>query len=87
MKYGSLEYRYAEPIARSLATNRQFSKWVLSKSKFSEFADARVLKDEMIQQRQNPTAEWWRFHFSMSCNNLCCSGGRETDIGPLQRPL
>lgn len=80
MKYGSLEYRYAEPIARSLATNAEFSRWVLYKSKFAEFADARLLREEMILQRQNPTAEWWRFHFSMRCNDLCCSGGRETDI-------
>jgi len=80
MKYGSLEYQYAEPIARALATNKQFSQWVLSNSIFADVADARLLKDEMILQRQSPTAEWWRFHFSMSCKDPCCSGGRETDI-------
>jgi hypothetical protein len=80
MKYGSLEYQYAEPIARALAEHEGFSKWVLSKSKFSEDADARLLKNEMMLQRQTPTAEWWRFHFFMGCKNPCCSGGRETDI-------
>lgn len=80
VKYGSLEYRYAEPIARALSTNVKFSHWVLSKSKFSAFADARLLREEMIAHRKNPTAEWWRFHFSMRCNDPCCSGGRETDI-------
>jgi hypothetical protein len=80
MKYGSLEYRYAEPIARALADDSNFSNWVLSKSKFAEVANARLLKREMMLQRQNPTAEWGRFHFFMGCNNLCCSGGRETDI-------
>lgn len=80
MKYGSLEYQYAEPIARALVTNVKFSHWVLSKSKFSAFADARLLREEMIAHRKNATAEWWRFHFSMRCNDPCCSGGRETDI-------
>jgi hypothetical protein len=80
VKYGSIEYRYAEPIARGLLADPDFRRWVLSKSKFVEVAGARLLKDDVVQHRKNPVAEWWRFHFSMICDCLGCSGGRETDI-------
>lgn len=79
MKYGSIEYRYAEPIARHLADDAAFRRWVLSRSKFSDYADAKLLKDEMFIHRRNKTSEWWRFHFSM-CKCEGCIGGRETDI-------
>jgi hypothetical protein len=43
MKYGSIEYQYAAPIARSLVEDAKFRRWVLSKSKFSSSSDARIL--------------------------------------------
>jgi hypothetical protein len=79
MKYGSIEYRYAEPIARGLVDDGAFSRWVLSKSKFSNFSDARILHEEMKAHRKNTTAEWWRFYFTEGCRCLGCSG-KETDI-------
>lgn len=79
MKYGSVEYGYAEPIARALVEDSAFRQWVLSKSKFAKSSDARILNQEMRSHRQNPTAEWWRFYFTEGCRCLGCSG-KETDI-------
>ena len=52
MRYGSLEYKYASPIARALADNATFREWVLLQSEFSEFSDARILHDEMAVHRR-----------------------------------
>lgn len=79
MKYGSLEYQYAEPIARGLVEQADFRRWVLSRSKFSSASEARILNKEMKAHRSNPTAEWWRFYFTEGCRCLGCSG-KETDI-------
>jgi hypothetical protein len=79
MKYGSVEYTYAAPIARGLVEDPAFRRWVLSKSGFSRSSDARLLNKEMRSHRQNPTAEWWRFYFTEGCRCLGCSG-KETDI-------
>jgi hypothetical protein len=79
MKYGSVEYQYAAPIALGLVEDAEFRRWVLSQSKFSDFSDARILHEEMRAHRQNPTAEWWRFYFTEGCRCLGCSG-KETDI-------
>jgi hypothetical protein len=79
VKYGSIEYQYAEPIAKGLIEDSAFRRWVLSKSKFSDSSDARVLNEEMKDYRRNPTAEWWRFYFTEGCRCLGCSG-KETDI-------
>ena len=79
MKYGSVEYTYAEPIARGLVEDAVFRRWILSKSRFSKSSDARILNEEMQSHRQNPTAEWWRFYFTEGCRCLGCSG-KETDI-------
>jgi hypothetical protein len=79
MRYGSLEYKYASPIARALADNATFREWVLLQSEFSEFSDARILHDEMAVHRRNSSAEWWRFYFTEKCRCLGCSG-KETDI-------
>jgi hypothetical protein len=78
MKYGSTEYQYAAPIARALIDDASFRRWVLSKSEFAEFLDARVLHDEMSGWRRNATAEWWRFHFTAKCRCLGCSGKETT---------
>ncbi|EGP07355.1 hypothetical protein CSIRO_3087 [Bradyrhizobiaceae bacterium SG-6C] len=79
MKYGSLEYRYAAPIAQALVDDAAFRKWVLSKSVFAEHADARLLNTEMSAHRKNAAAEWWRFHFTERCRCDGCSG-KETDL-------
>ncbi|WP_029587553.1 hypothetical protein [Bradyrhizobium sp. URHD0069] len=79
MKYGSIEYQYAAPIAQALVDDPDFRRWVLSKSVFAEFVDARILNKEIGRHRSNPTAEWWRFHFTEKCRCDGCSG-KETDI-------
>ncbi|MCK1341964.1 hypothetical protein IVB38_39865 [Bradyrhizobium sp. 38] len=79
MKYGSVEYQYAAPIARGLVEDADFRRWVLSKFNFSSSSDARILHREMQVHRRNPTAEWWRFYFTEACRCLGCSG-KETDI-------
>jgi hypothetical protein len=76
MKYGSVEYQYAEPIAQGLIEDSAFRRWVLSKSKFSNSSDARILHEEMKVYRRNPTAEWWRFYFTEGCRCLGCSGNQ-----------
>ena len=43
MKYGSVEYQYALPIARGLVENAAFRCWVLSKSRFAKVSDADLL--------------------------------------------
>ena len=79
MKYGSVEYRYAAPIAKALVDDEAFRRWVLKQSKFAASADARILHEEMKSYRRNTTAEWWRFYFTEGCRCLGCSG-KETDI-------
>jgi hypothetical protein len=79
MKYGSIEYQYAAPIASALIEHSAFRRWVLSRSMFSDFANARILHEEMRAWRGNATAEWWRFHFTEKCRCAGCSG-KETDI-------
>jgi len=79
MRYGSLEYAYAAPIALALVEDSKFRRWILSRTRFREFSDARILNQEMALHRGNPTAEWWRFHFTDKCRCLGCSG-KETDI-------
>ena len=80
MNYGPVEYRYAAPIAKALAEDGEFRRWVLSRSKFADSTDARILHEEIRGHRKNPTAEWWRFHFTPTCDCLGCDGGKETDI-------
>jgi hypothetical protein len=79
MKYGSTEYLYAAPIAQALVDDPPFRRWLLLKSPFADYADSRVLHEEMRSHRANPTAEWWRFHFTESCRCDGCSG-KETDL-------
>jgi hypothetical protein len=79
MRYGSLEYKYAAPIAKALANNAAFREWLLLKSEFSEFSDARILHEEISAHRSNSAAEWWRFHFTEKCRCEGCSG-KETDL-------
>ena len=47
MRYGSVEYKYASPIALALIDNATFREWVLSRSEFHEHSDARLLHKEM----------------------------------------
>lgn len=79
MRYGSVEYQYAAPIAEALVSDAEFRRYVLSRSEFAEFADARILNKEIASHRSNATAEWWRFHFTEKCRCNGCSG-KETDI-------
>ncbi len=43
MRYGTVEF---EPFATALVEDPSFRAWVLRRTKFSEFADARILNDE-----------------------------------------
>lgn len=80
MRYGSIEYGYAEPFASALATDPALRSWVLGQTKFQIFAgEARVLSDEMKAKRAATAENWWRSHFTEFCRCQGCSG-QETDI-------
>lgn len=79
MRYGGVEYAYAEPIAQALVHDDAFRRWVLGQSEFAEFADARLLHEEMKTQRSEVAENWWRSHFTESCRCQGCSG-KETDL-------
>jgi hypothetical protein len=80
MRYGSVEFTYAEPFARALVEDAAFRTWVLAQTKFAVFADkARLLHDAMQAQRSGTSETWWRSHFTEKCRCQGCSG-QETDI-------
>jgi hypothetical protein len=79
MRYGAVEFAYAEPFANALVEDSSFRAWVLRQTKFSEFADeARILSDEMMALRAGATTSW-RSHYTEKCRCQGCSG-QETDI-------
>lgn len=78
MRYGSLEYGYAAPIAEGMAHDPTFRAWVISGTKFADQATAaRLLHEEMLAARN--ASSWWRSHFTESCRCDGCSG-QETDL-------
>lgn len=79
MRYGSIEYQYAEPFAESLAHAPEFRQWVLSKTKFRGHPTARLLNQEMAARRSSVSTTWWRSHFTEKCRCSGCSG-QETDL-------
>ena len=80
MRYGSVEFTYAEPFANALVADAAFRSWVLRQSKFAAVAEgARLLHEEMRALRGGGTATWWRSHYSEKCRCQGCSG-QETDI-------
>jgi hypothetical protein len=73
MRYGSIEFQYAEPFANALVANQAFCAWVLQRTKFAAFAnDVRVLNEEMQAKRSKEATNWWRSVFTEACR---CSGG------------
>lgn len=80
MRYGDLEFAYAEPLAAALADLDDFRRWILLKTKFADqAAGARVLLEEMMAKRSLLAGTWWRSHFTEKCRCSGCSG-KETDI-------
>ncbi len=80
MQYGSIEFAYAEPFAKSLVADSAFREWVLRRTKFSDEASgAKLLSEEMKALRGRSSATWWRSHYSEKCRCEGCSG-QETDI-------
>ena len=80
MRYGSIEFQYAEPFANALVANPAFRAWVLQKTKFAAVAnEVRVLNEEMQAKRSKIATNWWRSHFTEACRCTGCSG-QETDI-------
>lgn len=79
MDKNSQEYRYAAPIAEALVTNPEFRHWLLTRTRFSKFSDARVLHEEMFARRSPSASDWWRSHFTETCRCQGCSG-HQTDI-------
>jgi hypothetical protein len=78
MRYGGVEYRYAEPFARALVEDPAFRTWVLKQTPFELFAEcSRLLNEEMQSQRN--AENWWRSHFTEKCRCAGCSG-KETDL-------
>ena len=80
MRYGPLEFAYAEPFANTLATNEVFRTWVLNQTKFSRIAaGAKLLNQEMREKRGKIAENWWRSHYTEKCRCDGCSG-QETDL-------
>lgn len=80
MGYGETERLYAQPFAEALVSDPAFRVWVLRQTEFASFADeARVLHEEMKQQRSGVSQNWWRSHYTEACRCDGCSG-KETDI-------
>lgn len=78
-QYGHIEWNYAEPFARGLEVNPVFRKWVLQRTEFEEFADARVMNEEMKSRRSKSAKTWWGSHYTESCRCEGCKG-KETDL-------
>lgn len=80
MRYGSIEFRYAEPFANALAVDAAFRAWVVGQTKFAPFAgEARLMHEEMLASRGKTSATWWRSHYTEKCRCRGCSG-QETDL-------
>jgi hypothetical protein len=80
LRYGGLEFQYAEPFANGLVGDLEFRSWVLSQTKFGGVAQtATVLHKEMAAKRSAKAENWWRSHFSERCRCPGCSG-QETDL-------
>lgn len=80
MRYGSVEWTYAEPIARALQDSAEFRRWFLSQTRFGNlFRDAVLLHERMKSQRSAAAESWWRSHYTEKCRCLGCSG-QETDL-------
>lgn len=80
MRYGSVEYAYAEPFANALVDDPAFRTWVLQQTKFATLAEgARPLYEEMKAKRSPSADSWWRSHYTERCRCQGCSG-QETDL-------
>ena len=80
MRYGSLEFAYAEPFAIALAEDEAFRIWILNQTKFSRVAPGAKLLNREMRERRGKTAEnWWRSHYTEKCRCDGCSG-QETDV-------
>jgi hypothetical protein len=80
MEYGRLEKLFARPIADALVSNSQFRAWLLSRTKFAEFATTACLLDqEMLAKRSKGAKSWWASHFTEMCRCAGCRG-QETDL-------
>lgn len=77
--YGHIEWEYAEPFARGLEVDLAFRKWLLRKTEFEEFADARLMNEEMKARRSKSAKTWWGSHYTESCRCEGCKG-KETDL-------
>jgi hypothetical protein len=78
--YGPKEWLSAAPIAEALVASDTFRTWLISRTKFVEYArDARLLHEEMKLKRSRSAQTWWRSHFQEKCRcEGCC--GQETDL-------
>jgi len=80
MRYGGVEWTYAEPIARALQVSDRFRRWFLSQTRFRDQAfTSRLLHEEMKAQRSAAAESWWRSHYTEKCRCAGCSG-QETDL-------
>lgn len=80
MKYGSIEWAYADPFARALVENREFLVWLLGRTAFRPMAQEAVLMHNEMKLKRSPTSEtWWRSHYTEKCRCEGCSG-QETDL-------
>ena len=80
MRYGSEEWKYAEPVARALVESPEFLIWFLSRTRFAPYAQEAVLLHRERKARRSASSEtWWRSHYTEKCRCKGCSG-QETDM-------
>jgi hypothetical protein len=80
MRYGGVEWQYAEPIARALVELPEFKTCILKKTQFAVHAEeAKLLHEDMKALRSSSAETWWRSHYTEKCRCSGCSG-QETDL-------
>jgi hypothetical protein len=79
LRYGSIEYAYATPIAEALAEMDSFKRWFIGRTRFADDSNAVLLHNEMRLARSQVAENWWRSHFTEACRCRGCSG-QETDL-------
>lgn len=80
MRYGSIEFTYANPIASTLVSSVSFRNWFVAKTCFAEHAPAaRLLWQEQWAKRTPGSLDWWRSYWTTRCFCGGC-GQRETDL-------
>jgi hypothetical protein len=80
MRFGGVEWTYAEPFAQAVVGQAAFRAWVLGRTRFAPCVREAVLLHEAMKSKRTKVAEsWWRSHYTEKCRCRGCSG-QETDL-------